>query len=350
MICGDNCSILPNGLNTNPLDRTLTGPTIYTAVLNPDGSSTYLPAIQSSPALDPTGQLERTIVLFDGGTTNATLYGNDVIAGGAGNDEIFGEMGNDVIQGDGSVTLERRHLRDPGHLGRRLRRAGHRRQRLHRGRRRQRPHLRRTRPGRHRRRQLRPLRLHHAAQRPDGVDEIFGDTGTAIGLNDPGDTSANGHSHDADVILGDNGDIYRLVGANGQFLTYNYDNYAGETEHIIPTAIKLIDYSPYGDSSYTTCDSTDPDNCWTVTTTHPANIGGGDILHGEAGNDVVYGETGADTIFGDGQDDQLYGNSGNDWIVGRHRRRRHARRRRPARAGSRTRSPSRCSGSPRRRS
>ena len=45
VICGDNCSILPNGLNTNPLDRQLTGPTIYTAVLNADGSSTYLPAV-----------------------------------------------------------------------------------------------------------------------------------------------------------------------------------------------------------------------------------------------------------------------------------------------------------------
>ena len=97
------------------------------------------------------------------------------------------------------------------------------------------------------------------AQRPDGVDKIFGGTGAAIGLNDPGDTSANGHSHDADVILGDNGDIYRLVGSNGQFLTYNYDNYAGETEHIVPRAVKLLDYSPYGDSAYTTCDPNDPD-------------------------------------------------------------------------------------------
>ena len=102
VIAGDNASILPNGLNTNPLDRTLTGPTIYNAIANGDGSFTYLPAVQSSPALDPTGQLERTIVLFDGGTTNTTLYGNDFIAGGAGNDEIFGQMGDDVIQGDGS--------------------------------------------------------------------------------------------------------------------------------------------------------------------------------------------------------------------------------------------------------
>ena len=118
------------------------------------------------------------------------------------------------------------------------------------------------------------------------------------------------------MILGDNGDIYRLVGSNGQFLTYNYDNYPGETQHIIPTAVKLIDYSPYGDYSYTTCDPSNPSNCWVVTTTHPTNIGSGDLLHGEAGNDVIYGETGADTIFGDGQDDTLYGNSGGDWISG----------------------------------
>ena len=44
--------------------------------------------------------------------------------------------------------------------------------------------------------------------------------------------------------MGDNGAIYRLVGSNGQFLTYGYDNYAGETQHIVPRAVQLIDYSP----------------------------------------------------------------------------------------------------------
>ena len=316
VICGDNCSILPNGLATNPLDRQLTGPTIYTAVLNPDGSSTYLPAVQSNPALDPTGQLERTIVLFDGGTTNATLFGNDVIAGGAGNDEIFGQMGNDVIQGDGSVTLNVGTYATPGNSigdfagvgtdgndyiegggGNDLIFGGWGQDDIVGG-------------------SSDLFGTTTPAQRPDGSDEIFGGNGNQIGLNDPGFTGPNGHSRDADVIVGDNADIYRLVGANGQYLVYNYDNYPGETQHIIPTAVKLIDYSPYGDFSYTTCDPSNPSNCWVVTTTHPTNIGSGDLLHGEAGNDVIYGETGADTIFGDGQDDQLYGNSGGDWISG----------------------------------
>ena len=38
------------------------------------------------------------------------------------------------------------------------------------------------------------------------------------------------------MILGDNGDLYRLVGPNGQYLTYNYDNYAGETRAHHPDA------------------------------------------------------------------------------------------------------------------
>ncbi len=308
VIAGDNASILGNGLVTSPLDRTLTAPTIYSAVANPDGSFTYLPNVSTAPAFDPTGVLERTIVLFDGGTTNSTLYGNDVLAGGAGNDLIFGEMGNDVIQGDSSITVNTASLVSAGAAtdgndyiegggGTDLIFGDYGQDVLIGG-------------------SSDLFGYTTPAQRPDGADLIFGDAGTAIGLNDPGDTSANGHAHNADVILGDNGDVYRLVGADGRFLGFNYDNYAGATEHIVPTAVRLIDYSPYGDTSYTTCDSSDPNTCWTVTTTHPANIGGGDILHGEAGNDVIYGETGADTLFGDGQDDQLYGNSGNDWISG----------------------------------
>ncbi|MDE3025281.1 MAG: hypothetical protein KGI93_06890, partial [Acidobacteriota bacterium] len=101
VICGDNCSILPNGLSTNPIDRTLTAPTIYSQ--GPDG--TYLPNVSTTPAIDPTGQLERNIVLFDGGTNDPTLYGNDMIAGGSGNDEIFGQMGNDTIHGDSGLVV-----------------------------------------------------------------------------------------------------------------------------------------------------------------------------------------------------------------------------------------------------
>ena len=65
-----------------------------------------------------------------------------------------------------------------------------------------------------------------AQRAADGTDRVYGDTGTAVDLNNPGDTSANGHAHNADTILGDNGVIYRIVSAAGQYLTFNYDNYA----------------------------------------------------------------------------------------------------------------------------
>ena len=305
VICGDNCSILPNGGNTNPVDRTLTGPTIYTAVTNADGTITYVPNV-GGPAIDPTGELERTIVLYDAGTTDSTLYGNDSIAGGAGDDMIFGQGGNDVLQGDGSTALPAGTSASAPTDGNDYVEGG---------------------PGN-------DLIFGDGgqdiliggssdlfgastpAQRPDGSDVIFGGDGTEIGLDDPGDTGPNAHSQDADVILGDNGDVYRLVGANGQYLTYTYDNYPGELEHIIPTAVSLLDYSPYGDASYVACDPANPGNCWTVVNATVTNIGGADVIHGEGGNDVIYGETGDDQLFGDGQDDILYGNSGNDWMDG----------------------------------
>src|SRR5690606_13353725 len=61
--------------------------------------------------------------------------------------------------------------------------------------------------------------------RPDGSDLIFGGAGTRIGRNDAGQTGTNSHARDSDTILGDNGNIYRAVGADGQLLSFGYDNY-----------------------------------------------------------------------------------------------------------------------------
>jgi len=73
------------------------------------------------------------------------------------------------------------------------------------------------------------------------------------------------HARDADFILGDNGNIYRLVGVNGvgggSFLSFTYDNYG--PLKIIPRAVQTLDY--------------------TVGTRAPADLGGDDTLHGEAG-------------------------------------------------------------------
>ena len=132
----------------------------------------------------------------------------------------------------------------------------------------------------------------------DGVDMIFGDDGDGIAIDNAGDTSAGGHDHNADVIAGDNARIVRLV-AGTAYLQFNYDNYLGTDEHIVPRAVTLLDYSPYGDASYTTCNPLVPDWCVQVPGTG-ANIGAGDFLYGESGNDVVYGETGDDRIYGNG--------------------------------------------------
>ena len=113
-----------------------------------------------------------------------------------------------------------------------------------------------------------------------------------------GDTSAEGHATDADVILSDNGNIYRLTGLNGSagssFLSFNYDDYSVSMT-ITPRAIELLDYSADGIAN---------------------DIGGGDWVHGEAGDDVIHGAAGDDTLYGGAQDDAIYGESGSDWISG----------------------------------
>ncbi len=65
-------------------------------------------------------------------------------------------------------------------------------------------------------------------QRADGRDEIFGGDGSKTGRDEAGDLTTGGHANDADTILGDNGNISKVVNATtGAFVTYNYDNYAG---------------------------------------------------------------------------------------------------------------------------
>src|SRR5439155_686709 len=157
-----------------------------------------------------------------------------------------------------------------------------------------------------------------------GNDIIFGGSGTMVGLNDAGNTSANGQAHDADAIVANNGDIFRLVGTNavaGQgagpngFLQFNYDVFGNPsaTERIIPRAVTLIDYTPGG-----------PDYAGTAGPLVPGDVGGtpvngvlkGSEIHGEAGNDFIYGGPGNGVIFGDGQNDSIVGGYGADWISG----------------------------------
>jgi len=211
--------------------------------------------------------------------------GSDYIEGGGGSDVIFGNQGQDDIVGGSSDMFT----------------------------------------------------LNSPDKRPDSPNMIFGGSGTAISRNncgtggDPASTAAtfnattgacdlalNGHAHDSDAIVANNGDIVRLVGTGGatnatKFLTFKYDNYPG-TERIVPRAISLLDYTPGG-----------PD-----LQGKPGPISAGDIgatvlasgqaqgseIHGENGDDFIYGGPGNDILFGDGQNDTMIGGYGNDWMSG----------------------------------
>jgi hypothetical protein len=102
------------------------------------------------------------------------------------------------------------------------------------------------------------------------------------------------------VILGDNANIFRLLNAEGEFLSFVHDDYATPLR-LIPRAAELRDYTPGGlDFNPDAAD----------------DIGAHDELHGGPGDDSIYGMVGDDVLFGEGQDDDLVGGSGSDWISG----------------------------------
>ena len=272
-----------------------------------DGNGTYAP-----------DWAEYTITLMDNSfatqAANDNSFGNDYIAGGAGDDMIFGELGNDVIQGDGSIDyasggsctgvgatwnadssittcpsfdaptdgsdyIEGGGGNDVifGNQGQDDIIGGN----------------------------SNLFGLTTPTQRPDGTDLIFGGSGLAISQDNAGDTTANGHANDSDAIIGDNGDIVRLVATNNAtaptgFLSFGYDNYG--TAKIVPRAITLLDYTPGGPDYNAAAAATD--------------IGAPDVIHGENGDDFLYGEVGNDVIYGDGQNDTIVGGYGADWISG----------------------------------
>ncbi len=238
-------------------------------------------------------------------------FGNDYLAGGAGNDMIFGQLGNDVIQGDGSVqgslsgtpVFARRNAdgtlsANPsfeaatdgddyieGNGGNDVVFGGLGQDDIVGG-------------------NSTLFGLTTRTQRPDGSDLIFGGSATRAARNDAGDVSVTGHARDADMILADNGNIYRLVGVNGAagpLLTFNYDNYSPALK-IVVRAAELLDYTPGGVSFNPASAALD--------------IGTADEVHGEAGDDFIYGMAGNDALFGDGQDDDVIGGYGSDWISG----------------------------------
>ncbi len=336
LIFGDNVTLdhwSHHGNFTNLRFEQLSGAEIYGRGVEENGYLSGQVLVDGVPQLDPQGHAswgDYVITLLDHSSTPAAgSYGNDYIAGGAHDDMIFGQLGNDTVQGDGSIDYV---SRNGGRVGA----------------------FRTSAPP------LDPvgvLTLNPSKDspdtdgddyieggggndvlfgnqgqddiiggssdffslvarelRPDGTDYIFGGSGTHGDRNDSGDavsdaetqeieTTANGHANDSDMILGDNGEIIRLVKLSGEsaieFLRFNYDTYG--TDKIVVRAARLLDYTP-GGPDYDASSAND--------------IGAADEVHGESGDDFVYGMMGDDRLYGDGQDDDLIGGWGNDWISG----------------------------------
>ncbi|KGM48448.1 matrixin family metalloprotease [Pseudooceanicola atlanticus] len=119
------------------------------------------------------------------------------------------------------------------------------------------------------------------------------------------------HSRDADMVMGDNGDIYRILGDTGQYMAFTYDamdDVASEhygvgelsrgSDRIVIRGASLLDYTEGGDAF------------------GGPSHGAADEIHAEGGDDSVYGQVGDDAIFGDADDDDIIGGLGNDWISG----------------------------------
>ena len=94
-VAGDNAIILRTDSALSPRFRELQDGTIWDANGNP--------LITSDWQLNPSGNEERYVVLFDQSTATPGTFGDDNIAGGAEDDVIFGQLGNDTLQGDGST-------------------------------------------------------------------------------------------------------------------------------------------------------------------------------------------------------------------------------------------------------
>ncbi|MEW6158482.1 MAG: hypothetical protein AB1813_13700, partial [Verrucomicrobiota bacterium] len=328
VIAGDNAEIERNGNTLSPRFRVLTGTQLYKVI---NGIVTADIDVTSAAQQNPTTAggssiEERSILIYDHTFVieagDSGTWGADYLAGGSDDDVIFGQLGNDVIQGDGSViglvpsatdaaatrsgaglvvTPSIENLLSDGDdyieggggddvifgnqgqddlIGGSSNLFG----------------------------------LSDRLQRPDGSDLIFGGSGNEIDRNDDGNLAATGHAHDADVILGDNGVIFRIVGVNGAvgvagttvqsfngLLAFAYDNFSA-AERVIVRAAQWLDYTPGGADFNSAAAALD--------------IGAADEIHGESGDDWIYGLEGDDLLFGEGQDDDLIGGYGADWISG----------------------------------
>jgi Ca2+-binding RTX toxin-like protein len=364
-MAGDNAIIWRRGDDFSPRFRFLTETNIYTT--GPDQVDTIITNIDGNWRSDPDDAIGRDIQLVDHydevETTPLGRFGDDVMAGGADSDVMFGELGKDLMQGDGYIgdddldpdfitytidvndsgsnpdTDEILFFNIPeqmsdaddymeGNGGSDLMFGGLGQDDIIGG-------------------SSALFGLDEAnaellgyiaeEMRPDDSDIIFGgagaparlvrndfvggsdtDEGTAEGEgalpteNDPSIAIQDRHSRDADFIMGDNANVYRLVKSEDAFLEFNYDQDSSfedrGDERIIPRAMEQLDYTlggaDYAGGSYTDWGAANDDN------------GRSDLIHGESGDDYIIGMTGSDVIYGESDDDDIIGGYGNDWISG----------------------------------
>ncbi len=297
VVAGDNAEILRRNDTLDQRARTLLGDTLYT--IDPQTgyfTAGYVANVDATWQDNPNGSQGRDIRLLDHSeNADPSTWGDDLIAGGADADRLFGQRGKDTILGDGSIDfdalggpimVEAGAITDSddyieggggsdtliGGLGQDDLIGG-----------------------------SSMLFLGESCGDPTGerliddADTIFGGTSLDITRNSFGVEGDGQYARDADVILGDNGTIYRIV-TDGASLNYEWDITGTETtERVEVRAVEYLAYTPGGAAS---------------------DIGGGDTIHGEAGNDIIHGQSGDDLIYGGAQDDDIIGGAGNDWISG----------------------------------
>ena len=344
-MAGDNAIIWRRGDDFSPRFRELTEDSIYTT--RPDTITANIGLTWQS---DPDDAVGRDIELVDHSDAIESdpqgRFGADVMAGGADSDVMFGELANDLMQGDGLIassaatapflnyqidvddtgsnpdTDDTLYFNIPelasdaddymeGNGGDDLMYGGLGQDDMVGG-------------------SSELFGLVEEEMRPDGSDVMYGGAGIAITRNDIGATTfdlasedpeshvitteIDGHGRDADFIMGDNANIYRLVDNEDNFLDFNYDDAYGL--QIIPRAMEQLDYqlggADYNGGEYVN-DAADPDG---TTGPAPADNGAADLIHGESGDDIIFGMTGSDLLFGEGQDDDIIGGYGHDWISG----------------------------------
>ncbi|WP_419904389.1 hypothetical protein [Kiloniella sp.] len=246
----------------------------------------YDPAQDADPSFDIRNQnIDGLDVTLRFSVFEDLMDGNDYIEGNGGNDRIYGGLGQDDIVG-GSSTLFTYLLEDgpaPNYM-----------------------------------------------DRPDGADLIYGGTGNTSLLQrnagfEDGDLDISGgtivtddirHAADADVILGDNGDIFQIVEINSPAIPVEYeydvegrDFDTGYSEDL-PIRVRAVNLVDYG---YSYVDNGDPRETLTFDATAR---GAGDLIYGESGDDIIHGMTGNDALFGNSEDDDLYGEVGTDFLLG----------------------------------